>query len=165
MAEQPFKVLFLCTHNSARSILAEAILNRLGRGRFRAFSAGSQPSGRVNPHALETLARAGIPTDGARSKSWDEFATPEAPRMDFVFTVCDDDAADEACPMWAGQPLTARWGVPDPSRVEGSPEEIRRAFLAAYEVLARRIELFTSLRLDSLDRLALKRDLDAIGKR
>jgi arsenate reductase len=158
-----YNVLFLCTGNSARSILAEAILNEVGKGRFRAFSAGSHPKGDVSPYALEQLRRARLSTEGLRSKSWDEFARVGAPRLDFVFTVCDQ-AAGEACPVWPGQPMTAHWGVPDPAAVQGDPEAIRRAFFVAYDVLFRRISLFTVLRFESLERLALQRRLDEIGE-
>jgi arsenate reductase len=161
--QPPYNVLFLCTGNSSRSILAEAILNAIGQDRFRAFSAGSHPTGKVNPHALEQLRHARLPTEGLRSKSWDEFAMAGAPRLDFVFTVCDQ-AAGEVCPVWPGQPMTAHWGVPDPAAVEGDENAIRRAFFLAYDVLFRRIGLFTALRLESLERLALQRRLDEIGK-
>ena len=140
----PYNVLFLCTGNSARSVLAEAILNRKGRPNFCAFSAGSHPTGRVNPHAIRQLESAGLETQGLRSKSWDEFAKPGAPRMNFVFTVCDN-AANEICPVWPGQPITAHWGVPDPAAVTGTPEEIQRAFRDAFVTLDRRIGLFLSL--------------------
>ncbi|HUK36093.1 MAG TPA: arsenate reductase ArsC [Vicinamibacterales bacterium] len=159
----PYNVLFLCTGNSARSIMAEALLNHLGRGRFRAYSAGSHPTGRVNPFALSTLERNHLPTEGARSKSWDEFATPDAPPLHFVFTVCDR-AAQEMCPIWPGQPMTAHWGVADPTAVEGTDEEKARAFTLAFRELSARIGLFTSLRLEALDQLSLKRQLDEIGK-
>jgi arsenate reductase len=158
-----YNVLFLCTGNSARSIMAEAILNEIGKGRFKAFSAGSHPKGEVSPYALEQLRRARLPTDGLSSKSWDEFGKADAPRLDFVFTVCDQ-AAGEVCPIWPGQPMTAHWGVPDPAAVQGHPEAIRRAFFVAYDVLFRRIGLFTVLRLESLERLALQKRLDDIGK-
>jgi arsenate reductase len=157
-----YNVLFLCTGNSSRSIMAEAIMNEVGRGRFRAFSAGSHPTGKVNPNALEQLRNARLPTERLRSKSWDEFAAAGAPPLDFVFTVCDQ-AAREVCPVWPGQPVSAHWGVPDPAAVEGSPEAIRRAFFVAYDVLFRRVGLFTALRLDGLERLALQRKLDEIG--
>lgn len=157
-----YNVLFLCTGNSARSIMAEAILNRKGRPNFRAFSAGSMPTGKVRPEALKQLELAGMPMDGARSKSWDEFARPDAPKMDFVFTVCDN-AAKEVCPIWPGQPMTAHWGVPDPASVAGSPEEIQRTFRDAYAILDRRISLFLSLPIESLDRMAIKREIDRIG--
>jgi len=160
---QPFNVLFLCTGNSARSILAESILKKRGTPHFRAFSAGSHPTGRVNLHALRQLQSAGLPTEGLRSKSWDEFALPGAPRMDFVFTVCDSAAA-EVCPVWPGQPVTAHWGLPDPAAVTGSEEEIERAFRDAFVTLRRRIELFLSLPLASLDQLAIKREVDRIGR-
>jgi arsenate reductase len=156
-------VLFLCTGNSARSIMAEALLNHLGRGRFRAFSAGSQPTGRVNPLALATLERNHLPTAGARSKSWDEFATPGAPPLHFVFTVCDR-AAQETCPFWPGHPMTAHWGVADPAAVEGSDQEKERAFSLAFRELSARIGIFSSLPLAALDELAIKRELDAIGR-
>lgn len=159
-----YNVLFLCTGNSARSIMAEAILNRKGRPNFTAFSAGSMPTGKVRPEALKQIKLAGMPTDGARSKSWDEFAGPDAPKMNFVFTVCDN-AAKEVCPIWPGQPMTAHWGVPDPASVAGSPEQIERAFRDAYSILDRRISLFLSLPLESLDRMAIKREVDRIGER
>jgi protein-tyrosine-phosphatase len=158
-----YNVLFLCTGNSARSILAEALLNHLGRGRFRAFSAGSHPTGRVHPIAFATLERNHLPTEGARSKGWDEFATPDAPPLHFVFTVCDR-AAQEMCPIWPGQPMTAHWGVTDPAAVEGTDQEKERAFNLAFRELAARIGIFTSLRIEALDQLALQRELDAIGK-
>ena len=160
-----FNVLFLCTGNSARSILAEALLNHLpiGRGRFRAFSAGSHPTGRVNPDALDLLREQRLPADGLRSKSWDEFAEPGAPEMDFVFTVCDQAAA-EPCPFWPGQPVTAHWGVPDPAAVSGTDEEKRRAFRDAFLTLRRRLELFTSLPFDKLSVLALRDRLNEIGR-
>lgn len=158
----PYNVLFLCTGNSARSIFAEAILNKIGRGKFRAWSAGSNPKGEVNPHALALLQRLNFPIEGYRSKSWDEFARPSAPELDFVFTVCDN-AANEVCPVWPGQPMTAHWGVPDPAAVTGSEEQLDAAFREAFFRLQRRIELFANLRIDSLDRMALKRRVDAIG--
>jgi arsenate reductase len=162
---RPFNVLFLCTGNSARSILAEAALNHLAMGdrRFRAFSAGSHPKGQVHPLALELLQEQGLPVAGLRSKSWDEFAGADAPKLDFVFTVCDQAAA-EPCPLWPGQPMTAHWGVPDPAAVDGRHEERRRAFNDAFLVLRRRIQLFTSLPFDKLSALALQRDLDRIGR-
>ncbi len=156
-------VLFLCTGNSARSILAEAYLNLAGKGRFSAFSAGSKPGGRVNPYALELLQKNCISVEGLRSKSWDEFAAPGAPQMDIVLTVCDSAAA-EACPYWPGQPMTAHWGVPDPAAVEGSDEDKRRAFLTAYSTLSNRINLLLSLSIDKLDRLAIKQKLDDIAR-
>jgi arsenate reductase (thioredoxin) len=161
----PLHVLFLCTGNSARSILAEAIVNNLpgGGGQFIGFSAGSQPKGAVHPLALETLRQHHLPAEGFRSKSWDEFARPDAPRMDFVFTVCDQAAA-ETCPLWPGQPMTAHWGIPDPAAVQGTEEEQRRAFRDAFLQLRRRIELFASLPLDKLRGLALKERLDQIGR-
>jgi arsenate reductase len=158
-----YNVLFLCTGNSARSILAEALLNHWGKGRFHAFSAGSFPKGVVHPIALEQLSAAKLPTAGLRSKSWSEFAAPGAPVMDFVFTVCDQ-AATEVCPVWPGQPMTAHWGVPDPAAVEGSEAARRRAFRDAYLTLEARVKLFTSLRVEALDRLSLKRRVDEIGE-
>jgi protein-tyrosine-phosphatase len=158
-----YNVLFLCTGNSARSILAEAYLNAAGMGRFRAHSAGSQPQGRVNPYALELLEKHRLDAFGLRSKSWDEFAQPGAPVMDFVFTVCDQ-AAGEVCPMWPGQPMTAHWGVDDPAKVQGADEQKRRAFTRAFSELSTRINLFLSLSLDKLDRLALNRKLAEIGR-
>ena len=163
MIVTPHNVLFLCTGNSARSIMAEALLNHMGQGRFKAYSAGSHPTGKVNPFALEQIALAKFPTDGLRSKAWDEFAQPGAPDLHFVLTVCDN-AAGEVCPIWPGQPITAHWGIADPAAVEGSDEQIRKAFLTAFNTLSRRISLFTSLRLETLDRLALKQQLDQIGK-
>lgn len=164
MTDAPLNVLFLCTGNSARSILAEAIMNREGRGRFRAFSAGSHPRGEVNPHAIRLLESLHYETDGFRSKSWDEFAGPDAPKLDFVFTVCDDAAA-EVCPIWPGQPMTAHWGMPDPAAVQGSDVEIALAFADTYRLLHNRIALLMSLPLDSLSRLSLQRRLDEIGQR
>jgi len=160
---RPYNVLFLCTGNSARSILAEVLMNSMGGGRFCGYSAGSQPKGVVNPAALRLLAKNRLPTEGLRSKSWDEFAAPGAPKMDFVFTVCDD-AAGEVCPIWPGQPMTAHWGVPDPAAATGSEAEIDRAFFRAYEQLQRRISLFANLRLDQLDRIALKQRIEDIGR-
>jgi arsenate reductase len=159
----PYNVLFLCTGNSARSILAEAILNQKGKPNFTAYSAGSHPAGRVNPGALQILETAKLPTAGLRSKSWDEFAKPAAPKMDFVFTVCDN-AANEVCPVWPGQPVTAHWGIPDPAAATGTPEQIERAFRDAFVTLERRIDLFLSLPLSSLDQLALKKSVDQIGE-
>jgi arsenate reductase len=158
-----YNVLFLCTGNSARSILAEALLNEKGKRNFTAYSAGSYPAGRVNPGALKQLEVARLSTEGLRSKSWDEFAKPDAPRMDFVFTVCDN-AAKEVCPVWPGQPMTAHWGVPDPAAVTGTPEQIERAFREAFVTLDRRIGLFLSLPLATLDTLAIKKQVDRIGK-
>ncbi len=165
MADKVYNVLFLCTHNSARSLMAEAILNNLAvsRGRFKAYSAGSQPSGMPNPFALEQIQRAGLPIDGLRSKDWDEFAKPGAPKLDFVFTVCDN-AAKEVCPVWPGQPMTAHWGLPDPSEVEGSDEQKRRAFSDTFRHLSNRINIFTNLPMDKLDKLSLQKKLDEIGK-
>ncbi len=162
MAEQ-YNVLFLCTGNSARSILAEAILNHRGAGRFRAYSAGSHPTGQPRPEALRQIAAAGMATEGLRSKSWDEFAQPGAPELDFVITVCDR-AAQESCPYWPGQPLTAHWGVADPAAVQGSDAEVARAFQAAFAVLDRRIGLLLSLPVESLEAMALQRELDRIGR-
>ena len=156
-------VLFLCTGNSARSILAEAILNRIGRGKFHAYSAGSHPKGAVNPAALALLAGMNYPTAGLRSKPWDEFAGPEAPPLDFVFTVCDN-AAGEVCPIWPGQPMTAHWGLPDPAAVTGSEAEVTLAFAEAYRVLHNRITLFGNLPISSLTRLSLQSRLNEIGK-
>jgi arsenate reductase len=161
--DAPKHVLFLCTGNSARSILAEVVMNSMARGRFIAHSAGSRPVGRVNPFAIELLQKNRLPTEGLRSKSWDEFAAPGAPKLDFVFTVCDS-AAGEVCPYWPGQPVTAHWGVEDPAAVEGSDEDKRRAFLRAMTTLQRRIELFLSLSHDKLDKLAMQRRLDEIGR-
>lgn len=158
-----YNVLFLCTGNSARSIMAEAILNRKGRGMFTAYSAGSHPTGQPRPEALRQIGSAGLSTAGLRSKSWDEFSGSEAPKMDFVFTVCDN-AAKEQCPYWPGQPMTAHWGVADPASVEGTPEEIARAFSDAFVVLDRRIGLFVSLPLATLEQLAIKREIDRIGR-
>jgi len=162
MAE-PYNVLFLCTGNSARSIMAEAILNKLRAGRFRARSAGSQPKGRVHPETTRLLQSLGYDTSGLRSKSWNDFTRPAAPRFDFVFTVCDNAAA-ETCPVWPGQPMTAHWGVPDPAEASGRPVEVALAFKDAYRMLHQRIAIFTSLPLRSLDQLSLQRKLDEIGR-
>ncbi len=159
----PYNVLFLCTHNSARSIMAEAIIDYVGRGKFKGFSAGSQPATAPNPFALATLQRLRLATDGLYSKTWDEFAKPGAPVMDFVLTVCDN-AASEVCPVWPGQPMTAHWGVEDPSQFQGTDEEKRREFLRVANILKRRIELFTSLPVDKLDRLKLQQRLQDIGR-
>jgi protein-tyrosine-phosphatase len=159
---RPYNVLFLCTGNSARSILAEAILGRLGEGRFRAFSAGSQPKGQVNPHAIQLLQSLGYDVSSFRSKSWHEFAKPGAPALDFAFTVCDN-AAGETCPVWPGQPMTAHWGVPDPAEATGAPAEIALAFKDAYRMLHQRIAVFTALPIASLDHLSLQQKLKAIG--
>jgi protein-tyrosine-phosphatase len=161
--DRPFNVLFLCTGNSARSIMAEAILNREGRGSFRAFSAGSQPKGQVHPCTLDLLGKLDFDVSGFRSKPWTEFSGPGAAPLDFVFTVCDN-AAGEACPFWPGQPMTAHWGVPDPAAATGSEAEIRLAFADAFRQLSNRISLFVSLPLRSLDTLSLQRQLDSIGK-
>jgi arsenate reductase len=157
-----YNVLFLCTGNSARSIMAEAILNYKGKPSFAAYSAGSHPSGTVRPEALRQLETAHLPTDGLRSKSWEEFVHPDAPRLDFVFTVCDN-AAKEVCPIWPGQPMTAHWGVPDPTVAQGSQEQIAKAFRDAFFLLDRRISLFLCLPLAALDNLAIKREIDKIG--
>jgi arsenate reductase len=160
---QRYNVLFLCTGNSARSIMAEAILNKRGFPNFTAYSAGSHPKSAVHPGALHQLQLAKLPTAGLRSKNWDEFAKPGAPHLDFVFTVCDN-AAKEVCPVWPGQPMTAHWGVPDPAAVNGSPEEIEKAFRQAFMILERRIGLFLCLPLSSLDKLAIKKEIDRIGR-
>ncbi len=162
MAARIFNVLFLCTGNSARSIVAEALLNHWGKGRFRAYSAGSRPKGAVNPLTLELLRAMKLPTERLRSKSWNEFARPDAPRMDFVFTVCDQ-AASEVCPVWPGQPITAHWGVPDPAAVEGTRDEKMAAFRDAFHRLDTRIKLFLALPVAKLDRLALQREARRIG--
>jgi len=158
-----YNVLFLCTGNSARSIMAEGIMSFKGRPHFTAYSAGSHPSWKVRPEALRQLETAHIPSSGFRSKSWDEFSKPDAPKMDFVFTVCDN-AANEVCPIWPGQPMTAHWGVPDPAAVKGTNEEVQEAFRDAFFLLDRRISLFLSLPFASIDKLALKQDLDKIGR-
>jgi arsenate reductase len=158
-----YNVLFLCTGNSARSIMAEAIMNQKGRSNFTAYSAGSHPSGVVRPEALRQLESAHLPTTGLRSKSWDEFAKPEASRLDFVFTVCDN-AANEVCPIWPGQPMTAHWGIPDPAAVQGTKEQVEKVFREAFFLLDRRISLFLSLPLSTLDRFSLKREIDNIGR-
>jgi arsenate reductase len=163
MTERVFNVLFLCTGNSARSILAEAILDDIGKGRFRAFSAGSHPAGKVNPCAIELLQRQNLRVSGLRSKNWDEFSADGAPHLDFVFTVCDN-AAGEVCPVWPGKPTTAHWGIADPAAVEGSDEDKRKAFAQAFILLQRRISLFTNLPLAKLDALAIKREVDQIGR-
>lgn len=163
MTDRIYNVLFLCTGNSARSIIAEALMNRLGQGRFKAFSAGSHPKGEVHPYTLALLERSNFKTDFARSKSWEEFAEPGAPALDFVFTVCDD-AAGEACPVWPGQPMTAHWGVPDPAAAEGTEAERRLAFAEAFRMLSARISIFVNLPLGSIDKLSLQKRLDQIGK-
>jgi arsenate reductase len=162
MTNKVYNVLFLCTGNSARSILAEAIINQAGKGKFRGFSAGSHPKGQVHPIALDVLQHLGFPTEGLRSKSWDEFAAPNPLRLDFVFTVCDN-AAGEVCPYWPGQPMTAHWGIPDPAAVEGSDTDKSMAFREAFRSMETRIKLFLSLPLASIDRMRLKERLDAIG--
>jgi arsenate reductase len=162
-SEKPFNVLFLCTGNSARSIMAECILNREGMGRFRAYSAGSEPAGKVNPLALNLLRKLNYDTSKLRSKSWDEFSGPDAPRLDFVFTVCDN-AAKEVCPVWPGQPMTAHWGLPDPVAVEGTEAEKAFAFDNTYRMLNQRISIFVSLPFDSLSKLSLQKHLDEIGQ-
>ena len=163
MADQPFNVLFLCTGNSARSIMAEAILNKVGAGKFRACSAGSQPKGQVHPETIQLLQGLGYDTSGFRSKSWHEFAKPGAPSLDFAFTVCDN-AAGETCPVWPGQPMTAHWGVSDPAEAKGNPAEIALAFKNAYRMLFQRIGIFTALPIRSLDRLTLENKLKEIGR-
>lgn len=163
MNDKVYNVLFLCTGNSARSVLSEALLNQRGQGKFRAFSAGSHPTGRVNPFALEFLQANGFPTEGLRSKNWDEFAHADSPQIDFIFTVCDN-AAGEACPIWPGKPMTAHWGIPDPAAVEGSDDDKRAAFREAFRLLERRISLFLSLPIRSLDKLDLSQKLQDIGK-
>lgn len=162
MTDRPFNVLFLCTGNSARSILAESILRYDGKGRFNSFSAGSMPKGAVNPMALKVLAASGYPTDGMRSKKWDEFAVAGAPALDFVFTVCDN-AAGEVCPIWPGQPMSAHWGIPDPAEIDGTDIEKETAFVAAFKQMKSRISLFTALPFASLDKLTLKKRVDDIG--
>lgn len=161
--KEHYNVLFLCTGNSARSILAEAILNFMGKPRFTAYSAGSHPSGAVRPEALQRLDEAGISTQGLRSKSWDEFSQPGAPAMDFIFTVCDN-AAKEVCPIWPGHPMTAHWGVPDPAALQGTAQEVERAYREAFSILERRIGLFLSLPLATIDKLALKKEVEKIGQ-
>jgi arsenate reductase len=163
MTDRIYNVLILCTGNSARSIMGEGLFNHMGQGRFKAYSAGSQPAGQVNPFALRQLQRHGIDTTNMRSKSWDEFAGPEAPQMDFVFTVCDN-AAGEACPLWPGAPMRGHWGFSDPAAVGGSDEDKQEAFMRVYTQIKRRIELFLSLPLDSIDRMALKTKIDEIGQ-
>ena len=163
MTDKPFNVLFLCTGNSARSIIAEAILNKIGGGKFRAFSAGSQPKGQVNPRTIQLLQSLGYPTSHFRSKSWSEFARPDAPPLDFVFTVCDN-AAGETCPVWPGQPMTAHWGVPGPAEAQGSEAEIAVAFKDAYRMLHQRIGIFTALPIRSLSKVSLQEKLREIGR-
>jgi len=163
VSKTSFNVLFICSGNSARSIMAEALLNHMGAGMFTAYSAGSHASGKINPYALEIISNNRLPVEGLRSKDWEEFARPGAPELDFVITVCDK-AAGEVCPVWPGQPMTAHWGVAEPSTTQGSEEDKRKAFAEAFRILNRRISLFTSLPIDKLDALALKRELDSIGK-
>jgi protein-tyrosine-phosphatase len=163
MSERPFNVLFLCTGNSARSVMAEAILNKTGAGKFQAFSAGSEPKGRVHPETLKLLRSLGFDITRFRSKSWSEFAKPGAPPLDFVFTVCDN-AAGEACPLWPGQPMTAHWGIPDPAAAEGSPAEVALAFTDAYRMLSQRIGAFAALPIHALDKLSLQAKLKEIGR-
>ena len=163
MTDREFNVLFLCTGNSARSVIAECVLNRIGSGRFRAFSAGSQPKGEIHPFALNLLRRQNYPVDVLRSKSWDEFSRPDAPPLDFVFTLCDS-AANEACPVWPGQPMTAHWGLPDPAAAEGSDTERHLAFADTLRMLNQRIDIFINLPVRSLDRLTLQERLDEIGR-
>ncbi len=162
MTDAKYNILFLCTGNSARSILAEAIMNKVGKGRFHAYSAGSHPKGAVNPHALELLKRLDYRIDTFRSKSWDEFAGPDAPKLDFVITVCDD-AAGEVCPAWPGQPMTAHWGMPDPAAAEGTPAEIAVAFAETYRMLDHRIGAFANLKISGLDRMSLQNRMRDIG--
>jgi arsenate reductase len=162
-SQKTYNVLFLCTGNSARSIMAEALLNAIGRGRFKAYSAGSHPKGEVHPLTLDLIGKNRLPVADLRSKSWDEFAKPGAPRLDFVFTVCDN-AAGEVCPVWPGQPMTAHWGIPDPAAVEGAEDNRRKAFFTAYNQLSNRLSIFVNLPLVNLDRLALQKKLDEIGK-
>ena len=162
MADKTYNVLFICTGNSARSIMAEGLLNYMGDGRFKAYSAGSHPAGKVNAHALRTLERLRLPAEGYRSKNWDEFAAPGAPELDFIFTVCDN-AAGEVCPVWPGRPMSAHWGVPDPAAVEGTDEQKRKAFTDAALTLRRRIELFLSLPMQRLDAMSLQHELRSIG--
>lgn len=163
MVDRVYNVLFLCTGNSARSIMAEVMMNQLGRGRFKGFSAGSHPGGKVNPFAIETMAAAGLSTAGLRSKSWDEFASEDAPKIDFILTVCDN-AASEVCPIWPGNPTTAHWGVADPAAVEGTDEQKRAAFREAATILRRRIELLINLPIETLDRLSMQTKLKEVGK-
>ena len=162
MSERAYNVQFLCTGNSARSILAEAILNREGKGRFKAYSAGSNPAGKVHPYSLDLLALMDHPTENLRSKNWEEFSGPDAPKLDFVFTVCDN-AAGETCPVWPGQPITAHWGIPDPAAVTGSEAEKRAAFTEAYRMILNRISLFLALPLESIDKMSLQSRLRDIG--
>jgi protein-tyrosine-phosphatase len=162
-ANQPFNVLFLCTGNSARSIIAEALLNRAGQGKFNAYSAGSMPKGEVHPFTLDLLRRMNFDVSGARSKSWTAFAQPRAPKLDFVFTVCDN-AANETCPLWPGQPMTTHWSIPDPAAATGTEAEVRLAFAESFRQLSNRIDIFVALPMRALDTLSLQRQLDAIGK-
>jgi arsenate reductase len=162
MSDKVFNVLILCTGNSARSIMAEALFNTVGQGRFKAYSAGSHPTGKVNPFAIEQVKATGYPIDNLRSKNWEEFATPDAPQMDFVITVCDN-AAGEVCPIWPGQPISAHWGFEDPAAVEGTDEQKRDAFRKVFHQIRTRIGIFSSLPLKSLDKFAIKREMDTIG--
>lgn len=161
-SEKIYNTLFLCTGNSARSIMAEVMLNSMGKGRFKAYSAGSHPAGKVNPFALELLAKNHLPVEGLRSKNWEEFAHPSAPQIDFVFTVCDN-AAGEVCPIWPGRPMTAHWGIPDPAAAEGSDDDKRKAFFMAYNQLSKRLSLFVNLPLERLDKMTLQQQLKDIG--
>lgn len=163
MTQEPYNILILCTGNSARSILGEALFNTMGAGRFRAFSAGSHPTGRVNPFAIEQVQALGYPAENLRSKSWDEFAQPGAPQLDFVITVCDN-AAGEVCPLWPGQPVTAHWGFPDPAAVQGTDEQKRAAFAQTLRQIRNRVQLFLSLPLETLDRMAIEKNMRAIGQ-
>lgn len=163
MTDKTYNILVLCTGNSARSIMAEALFNTLGKGRFKAYSAGSHPTGKVNPFAVEILQKLNYPTDSIRSKSWDEFAKADAPQMDFIFTVCDN-AAGEVCPVWPGQPLTAHWGFEDPAAAQGTDEDKRKAFEKIFHQIKNRVNLFSSLSLSELDRLAIKQEMDKLGQ-
>jgi arsenate reductase len=162
MTNTTYNLLFLCTGNSARSIMAEALLRHWGKGRFNAYSAGSKPTGEVNPRAIELLQRLKMPTEGLRSKSWDEFAQSDSPRLDFVITVCDN-AANEVCPVWPGQPVTAHWGAPDPAAVEGSEVDKSMAFREVFRILENRVKIFTSLRIEGLERLRIHEEMQSIG--
>lgn len=163
MTQKVYNILILCTGNSARSIIAEAIINRYGKGRFKGYSAGSQPKGEVHPYALDVLGNQGYSVQGLRSKNWEEFSAPEAPDLDFVFTVCDN-AANEVCPLWPGQPMSAHWGMPDPAAAQGSEAEVRYAFAEAVRTLKQRLTIFMNLPIDVLDKMALQKELDEIGQ-